>query len=200
MIQNSLNKVLNIVFSPDATTPWLGTTKQGDMACGFKIMAHQIQALHQEKIFWNYLVNNNVHVILCFRYNILMQYVSDLIAAITKQAACWGDEVASTKVTVDIQKLEIDLKRITDEKIYLIDKVNELGLKKQSMIYENFSGDTKPVEDLMHWLIGEKQKVTTTLKKQNPDALKSRLFNHSEVVAKVKRLGLGKLLEDKLRR
>lgn len=197
MVQHNIERAFKILFSPEPPPQqWIQSRKRGDTAAGFKIMAHQIRGLKSEPAFWQYLVNEQIPVILCFRYNILMQYVSDLITIATRQPTCWDGNVRTAKVQVDIPSLELEMKRIIDEKTYLIDKVNEHKLKKLRLKYEDFKDDVVPVEDALYWLIGEKYHLTTKLSKQNPDSLRARVTNYDELEAEVQRLGLAHLLVD----
>lgn len=195
MVHNNIVRACRILFSPEPPPQqWIQSRKRGDVAAGFKIMAHQIRGLRSESEFWKYLVEENIPVILCFRYNILMQYVSDLITMATHQPTCWDGNVRTARVKVDTQSLELELRRIIDEKTYLIDKVNELGLLKKRIKYEDFKDDVRPVEDILHWLIGERRTLITKLSKQNPDSLKARVTNYNELVTEIRRLNLDHLL------
>lgn len=197
MVQNNLPRALRILF--DAAPPptqWILSKKPATAAAGFKIMAHQIQALKSEQVFWDYLVQEKIPVILCFRYNILMQYISDLITQATKQAACWDGKVRTAKVTVNVPGLEGELKRIITEKTYLIEKCEALNLERKRTKYEDFKDDTTPVEDILEWLVGERYPLSTKLSKQNPDSLRARVTNYRELVREVRRLGLDNLLVD----
>ncbi len=197
MIHNNIKRALNILWSPEPPPEqWIQSRKRGDVASGFKIMAHQIRGLRNEQEFWNILVREQIPVVLCFRYNIIMQYISDLITIATRQPTCWDGNVRTAVVRVDIKSLELELKRIVDEKTYLIDKVNELKLPKQRLKYEDFKDNIRPVEDVLDWLIGERYHLTTKLSKQNPDSLKARVTNYDELAVEINRLGLGHLLAD----
>ncbi len=197
MIQNNIRRTLNILWSPEPPPEqWIKSRKRGDVASGFKIMAHQIRGLKSEKQFWDILVQEQIPVILCFRYNIIMQYVSDLITIATGQPTCWDGNVRTARVKVDISSLELELKRIIDEKTYLIDRVNECKLAKRRVKYEDFKDNVGPAEDALEWLIGERYHLTTKLSKQNPDSLKARVTNYDELVVGINRLGLGHLLAD----
>jgi hypothetical protein len=197
MVQNNIRRALDILWSPEPPPEqWIQSRKRGDIASGFKIMAHQIRGLKSEKQFWDILVEEKIPVILCFRYNILMQYVSDLITIATRQPTCWDGNVRTARVKVDVSSLGLELKRIVDEKTYLIDRVNELKLAKQRLKYEDFKDNVGPAEDVLDWLIGERYHLTTKLSKQNPDSLKARVTNYDELAAEVHRLGLGHLLAD----
>lgn len=197
MVQNNIRRAFNILFSPEPPPEqWIQSRKRGDVAAGFKIMAHQIRGLRSEPDFWKYLVDESIPVILCFRYNILMQYVSDLITIATRQPTCWDGQVRTATVKVDIGSLELEMKRIVDEKTYLIDRVNQLGLTKARVRYEDFKDNVKPIEDLLYWLIGERRPLTTKLSKQNPDSLRARVTNYDDLVTEVRRLGLEHLLVD----
>lgn len=195
-VQNNLLYVLDTLFSGDLPpSDWILSKKRGDVAAGFKIMAHQIQGLKNEDLFWEYLASNNIKVIICFRYNILMQYVSDIITTVTRQPACWNGDVKTTKVEIDITKLEFELKKIVKQKEYLLSNVDKYGLDKRRIKYEDFKNSTESVEKLFYWLVGENKKLSTRLIKQNPDNLIDRVTNYEELVTEVRRLGYERLLE-----
>lgn len=197
MVQNNLQRAFRILFSPDQPPqPWIMSNKRGDLAAGFKIMAHQIQALRSVDEFWQYLVDEKILVVICLRYNILMQFVSDQITRVTRQSTCWDGNVRTAQVTLDIPSLGKELRRIMAEKKYLIQKVDSLGLQKWRLRYEQFKDSVEPVEDLFTWLTGEKAHLTTKLSKQNPDALRDRVTNYDQVAAEIRRLGLDHLLAD----
>lgn len=197
MVQNNLPRALRILFSPEPTpATWILSQKRGDLAAGFKIMAHQLQALKSEKVFWEYLAAEKIPVVLCFRYNILMQYVSDLITMATRQPACWDGNVRSAKVTVPVVTLGRELRRIMAEKKYLLQRVEAAGLERRRVRYEDFKDDMGPVEELFVWLTGERAPLTTKLSKQNPDALSDRVTNYDQVVAEIRKLGLERLLDN----
>jgi len=197
MIQNNLPRAFRILFSEKAPSgDWILSNKKAPKAAGFKIMAHQIMALRSESVFWQYLVDNNVKVILVFRYNIVMQYISDLIVKETHQSACWDGNVRTAKVNVPIDTLEDNLRRIISEKDYLVHKVNELGLDKRRLKYEDFKDDITKVSDLMPWLIGESFLLTTKLSKQNSDSMKMRVKNYNELVIELRRLNFEHLIVD----
>lgn len=195
MVQNNLLRAFKILFSPEAPpSQWIQSRKVGNLAAGFKIMAHQIRGLKSEQVFWKYLADEKIPVILCFRYNIIMQYVSDLITLATRQPTCWDGNIKTAKVQVNIPSFELEMRRIINEKTYLIDKVNEYGLEKRRIKYEDFKDDVIPVEDILYWLIGERCGLTTKLSKQNPDSLRARVTNYDELAAEAMRLDLGHLL------
>jgi len=79
MIKNNLNLALQILFDKKIPDHYELSGKKADKMSGFKIMAHQIRALPDQNIFWNYLSEHDVKVVLVFRYNILQQIVSDKI-------------------------------------------------------------------------------------------------------------------------
>ncbi len=199
MVQNNIIRALKILFSPEPPPKqWIQSRKRGDLAVGFKIMVHQIRALKSEEEFWKYLVDEKIPVVLCFRYNIIMQYVSDLITIATRQPTCWDGEVRTSKVVVPIKTLEAELKRILSEKTYLINKVNELGLEKRRLKYEDFKDNIAPAERVFTWLTGEKHTLTTKLSKQNPDSLQARVINYEELVAEITKLNMQHLLVDNI--
>lgn len=195
MAQYHLKHVLDILFANQAPPEeWLLSYKNATNAAGFKIMAHQLTALRDEQVFWRYLVDNNVKVILIFRHNIVMQYVSDLIVQKTNQCACWDGDVKTASVVVPIGSLGAQLQRIMAEKRYLTRRVVELGLDKRRLQYEDFKDDINSVNRLVPWLIGEKYTLTTKLLKQNPDSMMSRVKNYNELVCELRRLNLGHLI------
>jgi LPS sulfotransferase NodH len=197
LVQNDIVRSLDILFSSDAPpTEWIANRKRGDVLAGFKIMAHQILGLKSEGHFWEYLVSHKVKVILCFRYNILMQYVSDMITIATRQPACWDGKVRTAQVAINTQTLGFELQKIAHQKKYLIDTVSRLGLDNRRIKYEDFKDSITPIEDLLFWLVGQRHALTTKLSKQNPDSLKARVSNYDELVAEVKNLDLEYLLVD----
>lgn len=197
MVQNNLPRALRLLFSPEPPPDtWILSRKRGDLAAGFKIMAHQLQALRSEAVFWEYLAQEKIPVVLCFRYNILMQYVSDLIAMATRQSTCWDGKVRTAKVVVPVETLGRELRRIMAEKKYLLQRVEGAGLEKRRVRYEDFKDDVAPAEALFTWLTGEKAPLTTKLSKQNPDALCDRVTNYDRVVAEIRKLGLERLLDN----
>ena len=196
MVQSNLQRALKILFDKKAPPEqWILSKKEATQAAGFKIMAHQLMALNDEELFWKYLVDNDVKVIMIFRDNIVMQYISDLIVKETYQPACWDGNVKTAKVVVPINSLEENLRRILSEKHYLIKKVNELQLDKRRLNYENFKDDITPINRLLPWLINEQAALTTRLSKQNPDSMRSRVRNYGELVKELKRLGYDHLVD-----
>ncbi len=197
MVQTNLKRAFNILFSPNPPPiQWIKTRSRGDRVVGFKIMAHQIRSLRSEAEFWQYLVTEQVRVILCLRYNILMQYVSDMITIATRQPACWDGAVRTAQVPIRIAALESALRQINEEKQYLIEKVRALDLPRRRIKYEDFKDSILPVENILYWLSGERYALTTKLSKQNPDSLRARVTNYEDVVAEIHRLQLSHLLVD----
>ncbi len=197
MVQTNLNRALRLLFNQKPIPErWVLSRKEATAAAGFKIMAHQLIALKSEPVFWKYLVDNNVKVILIFRYNIVMQYISDLIVQETYQPTCWDGNVKTAKIIVPIDSLEKHLRRIISEKRYLVKKVNELGLDKRKLKYEDFKDNTIAISRLMPWLIGERANLTTKLSKQNPDSMRERVKNYNELVRELRRLNLDHLIVD----
>jgi very-short-patch-repair endonuclease len=172
---------------------WMLGKKVGAVASGFKIMAHQVQALKEERLFWKYLADHRIKVVMVFRYNIIMQYVSDLITIETRQPACWNEDPIPTKVKVHIGSLEHNIRRIMREKKYLIDKCKYLPHKR--IVYEQFKNNCGPAERILEWLIKEKRLVKSRLRKQNPDSLRERVINFDALVAELKRLGFAHLVD-----
>lgn len=195
MVQHNIERALDILFSPDPPPEqWIVNRKRGDTAVGFKIMAHQLLGLKSEPDFWEYLTSRRIKVILCFRYNILMQYVSDMITIVTRQPACWDGNVRTAQVRINTRTLGFELQKTVEQRKYLTDTVLKLGLDHRQVMYEDFKDTTEPAEDLLYWLIGERKRLTTKLSKQNPDSLQARVSNYDELVAEVNNLGLGYLL------
>jgi len=197
MVHNQVERALDILLSSEAPpSQWIASRKEAKLSAGFKIMAHQVRALRREANFWKYLVERDIPVVICFRNNILMQLISDLITMVTRQPACWDGQVKTAKVTVNIPALKGHFNRILDEKAYLIDKVAETGLRNRKIFYEHFKDDVVPAEELFLWLTGKPAKLSTKLTKQNPDDLRERVTNYDELVEEVKRLGFDHLLGD----
>jgi hypothetical protein len=192
LIQNNLYRALDILFDVEPPpSKWIASNKRAELLVGFKIMAHQIMALKNQAEFWEYLASHSIKIILCFRHNLLMQYVSDMITTVTKQSACWDGQVRSSKVTLDVSKLGAVFRTTVEQRAFLR---NNIGTVHREIYYEDFKDSTLPVEDLMEWLIGQKHKLSTKLSKQNPDGLAARVHNYDEVVAEVRRLGFAHLL------
>jgi hypothetical protein len=197
MVQSNLQRAFRILFSAEAPPDqWILSRKVANKAAGFKIMAHQIQGLRSEEEFWKNLKDNQIKVILCFRYNILFQYVSDLITIETRQPACWDGNVRTARVHVPLDTLELELQRIINQKQYLLDTTEQLDLPRRRVKYEDFKDNVQPIEEIMEWLIGERCPLTTKLTKQNPDSLRARVTNYDAFATTVRRLGLGHLLVD----
>lgn len=197
MVQTNLPRALRLLF--DRKPPpekWVLSRKEAPKAAGFKIMAHQLMALKSEPVFWQYLVDHKIKVILVFRYNTVMQYISDLIVQKTYQPTCWDGDIKTAQVKVPIESLEKNLRRIMMEKRYLVKKVTELGLEKRRLKYEDFKDDITPVSRLIPWLIGERAPLTTKLSKQNPDSMRARVKNYNELVRELQRLNLDHLIVD----
>ncbi len=195
MVQDNLLRALNLLFSPNPLPEqWVLSRKKANRAAGFKIMAHQLQGLRSEQIFWEYIVAEKIKVILCFRYNILMQHISDLITQQTRQPACWDGKIKTARIYLNPKDINPSLALIMKQKKYLIDTVANLGIEAKRIKYEDFKNNIKPVEDLLYWLIGERSPLTTKLSKQNSDNLADRVLNYEEVVAEINRLGLSHLL------
>lgn len=197
MVQLNLPRALKMLFAKKALPDrWVLSNKQATHAAGFKIMAHQLLALKSEPIFWQYLSDNNVKVIITLRYNVVLQYLSDLIVQETRQSTCWDGEVKTAKITVPIPSLGKQIRRIMLEKKYLIDKVEEFGLDARRLKYEDIKDDVTPVNKLLYWLIGETANLTTKLSKQNPDSIRARVKNYNELVCELRRLNLHHLIVD----
>ena len=64
MVQNNIIRALDILFARRAIPDkWVLSKKKATHAAGFKIMAHQLQALRSEQIFWDYLSTNKIKII-----------------------------------------------------------------------------------------------------------------------------------------
>lgn len=195
MIQNNIPRAMNILLARKAPPDkWILSRREATYAAGFKIMAHQIQALRSESIFWKYLAENNIKVLLIFRYNVVMQYVSDLIVQKTRQPACWVGNPKTAKVIVPLNTLGKNIRRIMLQKQYLISKSKSLDHRR--IVYEKFKDTVEPIEALLPWLIGEKYNLTTKLQKQNPGSLRERVYNYDALVGELRRLGLVHLVID----
>lgn len=195
IVQNELGTAMDMLLAPEPLPmEWVLSMKAGPTASGFKIMAHQIRALSKEEEFWAYLEQNDIKVVLLFRYNVIMQYVSDLIVKRTRQPTCWdGINILRTARTeVPIDTLEENIRRIVREKKYLIERSQCLHHRR--IKYEEFKNNCRPVEDILHWLIGEQYKVRTRLRKQNPDSLRERVTNYDALVKELYRLGFAHLI------
>jgi len=196
MIQSDISGAMDMLLAEDPPPiKWVLSRKVADVAAGFKIMAHQIQALNQEGIFWRYLSRNNIKVILVFRYNILQQYISDIITSITNQPACWDGNAKTAKVEIHLESLEANFARIIREKQYLLDMVAKWDLDHKRLKYEDFKDDMTTVGNILPWLIGKHAKLQTRLIKQNPNNVKDRVTNYAELAEVVAKLGFKNLLD-----
>lgn len=195
MVQNNLPRALNLLLARKAPPDkWILSRREATHAAGFKIMAHQLQALRSEPVFWEYLAENNIKVLLVFRYNVVMQYVSDLIVQETRQPTCWVGNPETAKVLVPLNTLEKNIRRIVRQKQYLINKSKFLDHRR--ITYEKFKDTVKPIEVLLPWLIGEKYNLTTKLQKQNPGSLRERVYNYDALINELHRLNLNHLVID----
>jgi len=201
IIQNDICRALDLCYTPTfdnvsedmKNISWVKRKIDGRVAAGFKIMAHQIMALKQEKKFWEYLHRYDIRTIVVRRSNILMQWISDLIVKKTRQCVVWNGPVKRAKVEVPIEDLEDNINRITREEEYLLDRSRLLD--RRILIYEHFRYDYKRVEELLPWLIGVKYPVIAHCSKQNSDELAERVTNIERLQAKLEQLGLVHLLK-----
>ena|GEM_PF-6865626 len=196
MVQNNLTNALNHLFAEKALPDrWALNNRKATIAAGFKIMAHQIQSLRSEEIFWEYLHRYDIKVIIVSRDNIVMQYISDLIVTQTRQCACWvAGNLKTAKIQVPIDSLNINLRRIEQEKQYLFERSKLLDRRK--LVYEEFKDTVEPVRIILPWLTGKEYFPTTKLQKQNPDSMKNRVTNYEALVKELQRLGLDHLIVD----
>jgi hypothetical protein len=193
LIQNNIISVLDALFNAKPLpAAWNSTNKVANVAAGFKIMAHQIIGLNEEENFWEYLKDNGVKVLLVFRDNIAMQYISDLIVQKTRQCAVWDSVPKTAKVHVPIDTLRENLKRIRDERRYLMERSKDLDRKR--ITYEKFKNDITAVEAILPWLTGTTYTVATKLQKQNPDSMRDRVTNYHKLVAELRRLKFDHLI------
>ncbi len=188
--------VFDILLSPEPPADeWILSRQRADKAAGFKIMAHQIAALNDQKGFWGELLKRKVLVIMCFRHNVLMQHVSDMITLKTRQSACWDGRVKTAQVTVNVHSLAADLQKIMTQKQNLMETVAGFGMPAKIIHYEQFKNDVRPVRQLMKHLVNDVPPLTTKLSKQNPDGLRARVVNYDAVVAEMRRIGLSHLVD-----
>jgi hypothetical protein len=195
MVQNDLLSVFGTIYNPN---PILCTqtpiNRRADIAAGFKIMIHQIRALRHENVFWQYLKENNVKVILVLRDNIVMQYISDLITIETNQTSCWDGDLRTAEITVPIDGMKIKLDSISKEKRYAINTIKSIGLDFRRLNYESFKDNIGTVNNILPWLIGKDGYLSSKLCKQNPDSMRMRVKNYSELVDKLNDLGMSKYI------
>lgn len=195
LVQNNLIRALDYLFAEEALPDkWILSKRKATIAAGFKIMAHQIQGLRNEEIFWEYLHRYDIKVVIVFRNNIVMQYISDLIVAQTRQCTCWTGDPRTAKVEVPIDSLRANLRRIRQEKQYLFEKSKLLDRRK--LAYEEFKDTVEPVRIILPWLTGEEYFPTTKLQKQNPDSMKNRVTNYKALIKELQRLKLDHLIVD----
>lgn len=198
MVQTDIVGAMELLLREEPTPARFSLSKKpAPVAAGFKIMVHQIRALDNEFGFWEHLRTGNIKPVLVFRYNILWQYVSDLITMATGQTTAWSgfDTVKRSKVTVPIATLGQKLSQLMREKRYALSQV--AGLEHRRLVYEEFKTDYQTVGDMLPWLIGQEHKVTTRLQKQNPDDLRARVNNFSAVVGELHKLGLSHLIHER---
>ena len=193
LVQNDLKSVMDMLFEADPP-PLVRklSTKSAPLAAGFKIMAHQIQALDDEYGFWQYLSDNRVKVIIVLRYNIVQQYVSDCITIVTQQPTCWdASDRKTAMVTIQIPSVGPSLNRIMNEKQYLLRNVQSLDYRR--LTYENISNNYSNVAAILPWLCGQEYKLTTRSIKQNPDDLRAKVTNYPALLNELTKLGLQRL-------
>jgi len=200
MVDRSLAIVMDKMFSkegisPDLTQDWL-SKRTASKAVGFKIMIHQIMALKQKEIFWKSLSKHKARIVINYRQNILMQYVSDVIAARTGKSTCYDGKPITAEVVIPIASLCENLKRIVDEQKSIAELVRKVNLPTYKLKYEEFRDNVLPIENLNRWLTGDKIGLTTKMSKQNPENLKARVKNYHDLAKEVRRLGLENLLVD----
>lgn len=189
-----LEYALDLLFGPEPPPPeWVVTSKRSRVASGFKMMAHQIRALPNAADFWRYLSQNNVKVLVVLRDNILLQYTSDLIVQETRQCTCWEGDVKRARVEVPIGTLKSKLKRIEEEKNFILRRAS--CYDHYIIRYEEFKDNISVVESAFEWLVGFQHPLVTRLTKQNPDRLADRVTNYEELAAEVVKIGLGDLLD-----
>lgn len=195
MVQHNIYRAMDILFAKEAPPDkWVLSKREATLAAGFKIMAHQVQALKSEEKFWEYLHRFDVKVLLVFRKNILMQYISDLITTVTREPTCWLGTPKIAKVQVPIDSLGSNLHRIQRERKYLLERSKLLDRRR--LTYEEFKDTVEPVEQLLHWLTGEQYVPFTRLQKQNPDSIRDRVTNYKALVDELRRLGFDHLIVD----
>jgi len=200
MVDRSLAIVMDKMFSkegisPDLTQDWL-SKRTASKAVGFKIMIHQIMALKQKAIFWKSLSKHKARIIINYRQNILMQYVSDVIAARTGKSTCYDGKPITAEVVIPIASLCDNLKKIVDEQKSIAELIRKVNLPTYKLKYEEFKDNVLPIENLNRWLTGDKISLTTRMSKQNPENLKARVKNYHDLAKEVRRLGLENLLVD----
>lgn len=195
LIQNKLEPTLNKLLSKGPLPQnWNSTSKTAEIAAGFKIMAHQVRGLKHSELFWEYLHKNSIKVLLVFRENIAMQYISDLIVKKTRQCAVWSGEPKTAQVEVPIKSLRENLRRIKEERRYLLERSRNLDRRR--LTYEKFKDNITTVESILPWLTGAKYNVTSKLQKQNPDSMRSRVTNYDQLVAELRRLKFDHLISE----
>lgn len=200
LVDRSLATVMDQMFSKDGiasdmTQDWL-SKRSASKAVGFKIMIHQIMALKQKEIFWKSLVKHKAKIVVNYRQNILMQYVSDIIAARTGKSTCYDGKPITTEVMIPVASLGDNLKRIVDEQKSIAELIRKVNLPTYKLKYEEFRDNVEPIENLNRWLTGDKINLTTKMSKQNPENLKARVKNYHDLAKEVRRLGLENLLVD----
>lgn len=193
-IATDFDRVMSLLLGVEPPPiEWVLSRKVSPVASGFKIMVHQIRHLPDESVFWRYLADNQIKVIVNTRNNILLQYVSDLIVQKTKQPTCWDGNIRRAKVHVPIDTLKNKLIQIREEKRYLLRRA--ASLDHQILKYEEFKDNVKKVEALLPWLIGSDYHLKSKLSKQNPDNLHDRVTNYHDVVQEVRRIGMDDLID-----
>jgi len=199
---HDITRALDICFEPifehvenDVKhVSWIKHRRDGHIAAGFKIMAHQIEALPHERKFWEYLHRHDVKTIIITRNNILMQWISDLIVKQTRQCVVWKGPVIRAKVEVPLADIEYNLDEIMRQNKYLLDK--SASLDRRILCYEDFKDNHLVVEESLPWLLGIKYAVSAQCKKQNSDALCARVTNYEQLRSRIIELGLEQYLTD----
>ncbi len=199
LIFNQLKYVLHNLFAVGQLPAVFGLKckKIARRCAGFKMMAHQIEGLPNERMFWQLLKEYNVKVIRLHRRNILKQLVSDHICSVTRKSVVYDGEPTTVKVRIPLDDLESRLTQIKVYQSYIDQRVSEYGFDNKLYIYEDIDDNVDVInEEVMPWLINKKCNVIIKTKRQNPASLQERVLNYDELVMVLQKLHMTSFLKD----
>lgn len=195
---NNLPMVLDWLFTNGAFPSDVNlTNKSCRLIASFKIMAHQIQVLPNQKLFWNELKRRKVKIIINHRHNIVKQIVSDYITTITKIPVNYGKKPGTARVLYPINQIATKVAEIKADRAYLDKHVSKYGLDHVSIIYESVLEDKSVLERTFEWVCGRKPYfLEPQTIKQNSDNLRDIIINYDEFANECARLHLSAFLKD----
>lgn len=191
---NDIQQTIDILLSENQLPPqWDMSKKTATLAAGFKIMTHQILALPSPDQFWQYISKINCKILIISRRNKLMQIISDQIAKETGQPAAWDEPVKSFKVYINVNAISDQLDNIRKADEYILLKTR--AFNKKIIYYEDFNGNYSTIENILPWLLSSKHKLTTKLRKQNPDIMRQRVINYDQLQRQAEILNIQHMLD-----